>query len=83
MENWVVISLFGGEMRIYIYLDGDGIESLYAQTTDRIELELTRTYSMEGRGEVGLRVGFGNLLKGRQGVSSALGKCTHDSQSPH
>lgn len=56
---------------VYIYLDPEGIESLYAQTTDRVELELTRSRSKEGRGEVGLKVGFGNLLSALLGLKEA------------
>ena len=64
-------SAAGREMLVYIYLDSDGIESLYAQTTDRVELELTRSRSKEGRGEVGVKLGFGNLLASLLGFKEA------------
>jgi hypothetical protein len=54
--------------RVYLYLDSEGIESLYAQTTDRVETELTESRTKEGRGGVGLKVGFGNLLTGLLGL---------------
>jgi hypothetical protein len=53
---------------IYIYLDQGGIESLYAQITDRVEIEFIQTRSKEGRGGVGFTAGFGNLLTSLLGV---------------
>jgi hypothetical protein len=58
-------------MRVYIYLDSEGIESLYAQTTDRVELELTRSRSKENRGDVGIKAGFGNLFTALLGLKEA------------
>jgi hypothetical protein len=57
-----------GAPLVYIYLDRNGIESLYAQITDRLEIELIQTRSTEGRGEVGLTLGFGNLLTSLLGI---------------
>lgn len=57
-----------GSPIVYIYLDRNGIESLYAQITDRLEVELIETRSSEGRGKVGLSAGFGNLLTSLLGV---------------
>jgi hypothetical protein len=34
----------------YLYVDDEGIESLFAQTTDRVETELTESRSKEGQG---------------------------------
>jgi hypothetical protein len=61
----------GNSPLVYIYLDPEGIESLYAQTTDRVEVELIRSSSNEGRGEVALKVGFGNLLSALLGLKEA------------
>jgi hypothetical protein len=58
----------GSAPLIYIYLDRNGIESLYAQITDRLEIELIQTRSSEGRGGVGLTASFGNLLTSLLGV---------------
>lgn len=58
----------GGTPFVYIYLDRTGIESLYAQITDRLEIELIQTRSREGRGEVGLTANFGNLLTSLLGI---------------
>lgn len=56
---------------VYLYMDDEGIESLYAQTTDRLETELTESRSKEGRGDVELKVGFGNLLATLLGLKEA------------
>ena len=56
---------------VYIYLDAQGIASLYAQTTDRVEIEFTEGHSRQGRGEVGLKLGFGNLLSSLLGLREA------------
>ena len=53
---------------VYIYMDQNGIESLYAQITDRLEIELKQTRSRESRGEVGLTASLGNLLTSLLGV---------------
>jgi hypothetical protein len=57
-----------GTPLVYIYLDRDGIESLYAQITKGIEIELVESRSREGRGQVGLRASFGNLLTSLLGI---------------
>ncbi len=51
-----------------MYLDAEGIESLYAQTVDRIEIELTQTRKNEKRGELGLKASFGSMLTGLLGL---------------
>lgn len=53
---------------VYIYLDKDGIESLYAQLTDRLEVELIETRSREGRTDVGITAKLGNLFTSLLGV---------------
>ncbi len=53
---------------VYIYLDTKGIESLYAQTIDRLEVELVRSHSSEGRGGAGFSVSLGNLLSALVGL---------------
>jgi hypothetical protein len=58
---------------VYLYTDDEGVESLCAQTTDRVETELTKSHSKEGRGEVQLKVGFGNLLTTLLGPKEAAG----------
>jgi hypothetical protein len=58
---------------VYLYADDEGIESLYAQTTDRVETELTESRSKMGRGEVRLKVGFGNFLTTLLGLKEAAG----------
>ena len=63
-------------MLVYLYLDDDGIESLYAQTTDRVEVELTSSHSNEGRGGIKLKAGFGNLLTTLLGVKEASAETT-------
>jgi hypothetical protein len=56
---------------VYIYLDSEGIESLYAQTADRVEVEIVKSSSTEGRGAVGLKAGFGNFLTTLLGLKEA------------
>jgi hypothetical protein len=58
---------------VYLYVDDEGIESLYAQTTDRVETELTESRSKERRGEVQVKVGFGNFLTTLLGLKEAAG----------
>jgi hypothetical protein len=52
---------------VYLYADDEGIESLYAQTTDRVETELTESRSKEGGGEV--------RIKGKRPVLTPCTKC--------
>jgi len=59
--------------RTFMYLDVKSIESLYAQTVDRIELELTQTRKHERRGEVGLKAAFGGMLAGLLGLKEVSG----------
>jgi hypothetical protein len=66
----------GVPLRVYLYLDREGIESLYAQTTDRIEVEFATTKSKEGRGGTKLRVGLGNLLVSLLGIKEASTEMT-------
>jgi hypothetical protein len=56
---------------VYIYLDPQGLESLYAQTVDRLEVELVRSQSKQGGTEVGAKVGFGNWLFTLLGLKEA------------
>ena len=58
----------GGTPFVYIYLDRTGIESLYAQITDRLEIDFVQSKTREGRGEVGASAKFGNLLTSLLGV---------------
>jgi hypothetical protein len=60
-----------GERCVYIYVDSDGIDGLYAQTTDRVELELTRSRSEENHGDVGIKAGFGCLFTALLGLKDA------------
>jgi hypothetical protein len=48
--------------RMYIYLDSDGIESLYAQTVERLETELTQSREHDKSGTVKANIGIGRLL---------------------
>jgi hypothetical protein len=57
-----------GTPLVYIYLDRSGIESLYAQKTERLEIELVQIRSTEGRAKAGVAVGFGSLLTSLLGV---------------
>jgi hypothetical protein len=63
-------------LSVYIYLDVEGIESLYAQTTDRVEVELTSSHSKEGHGGIKLKAGFGNLLTTLLGLKEASAATT-------
>ena len=55
---------------VYIYLDQDGIESLYAQTADRIEVESLKGSEIERAGKARANVGLGPALKGIVGNRS-------------
>jgi hypothetical protein len=57
-------------------LDNDGIESLYAQTTDRVEVELTSSHSNEGHGGIKLKAGFGSLLTTLLGLKETSAETT-------
>lgn len=46
----------------YIYLDTDGIESLYAQTVDRLEVELVQSQERGKAGKLTAKLGVGALL---------------------
>src|SRR5687768_8807110 len=48
--------------KMYIYLDTDGIDSLYAQTVDRLEIEFTQSHEHDKSGKVKGNVGIGRLL---------------------
>lgn len=47
---------------MYIYLDADGIDSLYAQTVDRLETEFTQSQERDKSGKVKANIGIGKLL---------------------
>lgn len=48
--------------RMYIYLDSDGIDSLYAQTVDRLETEFTQSQERDKSGKLKANIGIGKLL---------------------
>lgn len=48
--------------KMYIYLDTDGIDSLYAQTVDRLEIEFTQSHERDKSGKVKGNIGIGKLL---------------------
>jgi hypothetical protein len=47
---------------MYIYLDADGIDSLYAQTVDRLETEFTQSQERDKSGKIKANMGIGKLL---------------------
>lgn len=47
---------------MYIYLDADGIDSLYAQTVDRLETEFTQSSERDKGGRIKANIGVGKLL---------------------
>lgn len=49
--------------QVFIYLDVDGIESLHAQTVDRLETEFTRSAEKGKGGRIGARIGIGQALR--------------------
>src|SRR5713226_10229355 len=59
--------------RTFMYLDAEGIDSLYAQTVDRIELEFTQTRKNERRGQVGLKAAFGSTVTGLLALKEVSG----------
>jgi len=48
--------------KMYIYLDSDGIDSLYAQTVERLETELTQSQEHDKSGKIKANIGIGKLL---------------------
>lgn len=55
----------------YIYFDTDGVESLYAQTVDRLETEFVQTRERGGSGKITGKAGLGKLLSALLGVDIA------------
>jgi hypothetical protein len=45
---------------MYIYLDAEGIDSLYAQTVDRLETEFTQSQERDKSGKMKANIGIGN-----------------------
>ena len=60
--------------RNFMYLDAEGIESLYAQIVDRIEVEFIQTRKKAKSGEVGLKAAFGSMLIGLLGLREVGGE---------
>jgi len=56
---------------MYIYLDADGIDSLYAQTVDRLETEFTQSQERDKSGKVKANIGIGKLLGTMLGLVEA------------
>lgn len=48
--------------RMYIYLDSEGIDSLYAQTVEKLETEFTQSQEHEKSGKVKANIGIGKSL---------------------
>ena len=57
--------------RPFIYLDREGIDSLYAQTVDRVETEFTQSLEKDRANKVAGKFGFGQLLATLFGLSEA------------
>jgi hypothetical protein len=49
-------------LRAYFYLDVRGIESLYAQTTERVETELVETHKKTKQEKIDMKLGLGRLI---------------------
>lgn len=48
--------------KMYIYLDTDGIDSLYSQTVERLETEFTQSRERDKGGKIKASIGVGKLL---------------------
>lgn len=68
---------------IFLYLDVEGIESLYAQTTERVETEFAQSHSKEGHGGVRLKVGIGSLLTTLLGLKEAAAETNLETVRGH
>ena len=56
------ISAYATKTNVYIYLDKDGIESLFAQTSQRLETELKEISETSRNEKVGGKLGIGKAL---------------------
>lgn len=53
---------------VYIYLDRDGIESLFAQTVDRVEVEIRQSTENAANEKAGAQIGLGKALAALLGI---------------
>lgn len=59
---------------MYIYLDNDGIDSLYSQTVDRLETEFTLSRERDKSGKLKTSIGIGKLLSTLLGIAEIGGE---------
>jgi hypothetical protein len=59
---------------VYIYLDREGIDSLYAQTVDQIVLEMTNSKEQQQAGKVGTKLSLGGMLAKLLGIGELSGE---------
>jgi hypothetical protein len=66
---------------VFLYLDKKGIESLFAQTVDRVETEFTESHKKASKDSAGVKIGIGKAIAALLGLEASAKLDTEKTRS--